>query len=73
MVDETKHVQMNEAMWDKWAEDDTLDNNGQLVQSFASRSKQSYFSFEYSAECSSSRHRLRNWLGGWSSREFGGR
>ena len=30
MKDETKHVQMNEAMWDKWAEDDTLDNNGQL-------------------------------------------
>lgn len=28
MKDETKHVQMNEAMWDKWAEDDTLDNNG---------------------------------------------
>jgi ubiquinone/menaquinone biosynthesis C-methylase UbiE len=30
MKDETKHVQMNEAMWDKWAEEDTLDNNGQL-------------------------------------------
>ena len=30
MKDDTKHVQMNEAMWDKWAEDDTLDNNGQL-------------------------------------------
>jgi ubiquinone/menaquinone biosynthesis C-methylase UbiE len=30
MKDETKHVQMNEAMWDKWAEADTLDNNGQL-------------------------------------------
>jgi len=28
MKDETKHVQMNEAMWDKWAEADTLDNNG---------------------------------------------
>ena len=28
MKDETKHVQMNEAMWDKWAEEDTLDNNG---------------------------------------------
>ena len=27
MKDETKHVQMNEAMWDKWAEADTLDNN----------------------------------------------
>ena len=30
MDNETKHLQMNEAMWDKWAEDDTLDNNGQL-------------------------------------------
>ena len=28
MKDETKHLQMNEAMWDKWADDDTLDNNG---------------------------------------------
>ena len=28
MDNETKHVQMNEAMWDKWAEADTLDNNG---------------------------------------------
>ena len=28
MKDETKHVQMNKAMWDKWAEADTLDNNG---------------------------------------------
>ncbi len=28
MKDETKHVQMNEAMWDKWADADTLDNNG---------------------------------------------
>ena len=30
MKDETKHIQMNEAMWDKWAEADTLDNNGRL-------------------------------------------
>jgi ubiquinone/menaquinone biosynthesis C-methylase UbiE len=28
MKDETKHVQMNKAMWDKWAEADMLDNNG---------------------------------------------
>jgi len=28
MKDETKHVQMNKALWDKWAEADTLDNNG---------------------------------------------
>ena len=28
MKDATKHVQMNEAMWDKWAEADTLDNDG---------------------------------------------
>ena len=30
MKDETKHVQMNEAMWDKWADADTLDNNGRM-------------------------------------------
>jgi len=30
MKDETKHVQMNKALWDKWAEDDMLDNNGRL-------------------------------------------
>ncbi len=28
MKDETKHVQMNKAMWDQWAEAGTLDNNG---------------------------------------------
>ncbi len=28
MKDESKHVQMNKAMWDKWADEDTLDNNG---------------------------------------------
>jgi len=28
MKDETKHLQMNEAMWDKWAEADTLDKGG---------------------------------------------
>jgi len=27
MKDETKHTQMNEAMWDQWAEAGTLDNN----------------------------------------------
>ena len=30
MKDETKHVQMNEAMWDQWADADTLDNNGRM-------------------------------------------
>jgi ubiquinone/menaquinone biosynthesis C-methylase UbiE len=28
MNQEEKHSQLNEAMWDKWAEADTLDNNG---------------------------------------------
>ena len=28
MNNETKHVQMNKAMWDQWAEENTLDNNG---------------------------------------------
>ena len=28
MKDETRHVQMNKALWDKWADDDTLDNHG---------------------------------------------
>ena len=30
MTDETKHVQMNKAMWDRWADADTLDNNGRM-------------------------------------------
>ncbi len=28
MKDETKHIEMNKAMWDKWADTDTLDKNG---------------------------------------------
>jgi ubiquinone/menaquinone biosynthesis C-methylase UbiE len=28
MKDETRHVQMNKEMWDRWADEDTLDNNG---------------------------------------------
>jgi len=30
MKDEIRHLQLNEALWDKWADDDTLDNNGQM-------------------------------------------
>ena len=45
MEDETKHVQMNEAMWDKWAEDDTLDNNGQLIPEFCEQIKAKLFLF----------------------------
>ena len=73
MKDETKHVQMNEAMWDKWAEEDTLDNNGRNSKFLRADQKKVISLLNVQDECPSSRHRLRDGLGGRSSGEFGER